>query len=295
LGALLNAFSTQYNMLENFVGINSVVKGGEQSPEIGKAVTEMVLSGTDNVLEGVLQGEMHLIKSCAKHLMWTAQRYGLQGVYNSKPFKIDPAKHSLNIYNCKMQVLPSPGEWQSLYMDAKAFAQAGEINYEDLVGLKNISNFKMAQSYLAYKRKRKEKLKQMNDARNMETTFKGQQESALVAEQAKAQSEALKSQNKIAEIQALEKEKRMTLVVQAALEKGFMPKETKEIFGKELEFISLQQNFYGEPTNNGEPIPAGGAGAEPVGGDILSGPGQEPIDGEAAADGGYGAAAIAEF
>jgi|GEM_PF-5808421 len=247
LERLLNSFITQFSLLEKSVGITPLVSGGVQSAEIGKAVSELQISGTDNVLESIIFAEVELVKSCAKHLMWTAQRYGLQGVYNGKIFKIDPTKHKFNIYNCKMEVLPSPGEWQALYADAKAFAAAGQIDYEDTIAVRDITNLKQAQLYLAYRRKRKEKRMQEEAMRNQEVTFKGQQESAMVAEKAKAESEMIKSRGKIDEIRAMEEEKRKTLIVQKALESGYFPADIKNILKTELAIagientISLQQ------------------------------------------------------
>lgn len=270
LGVLLNAFVTQYNLLQNFVGINSVVMGGTQSAEIGKAVTEMQIGGTDNVLKNVIAAEISLVKSSAKHLMWTAQRYGLTGVYNRKRFKIDPLVHSLNIYNCDMEVLPSPGEWQMLYAESRQFAAEGKIDYEDMVAVRDIKNFKTAQLYLAYKKRRKETQDRMIASQNAQETFKGQQESALVAAQAEMEQDKAKSENKIAEIKVLEYEKRKTALMTEFLKQGKIPKQLQEFVGMEIDFISLQSleenastgdtgsttdatGPVGEPT--GEPVP----------------------------------------
>ena len=271
---LLNSFTAQINLLESMVGITSLVKGGLQSPEIGKAVGEMQVQGTDNVLDGILTAEMELVKSCAKHLMWTAQRYGLNGVHNGKIFKINPEQHKFNIYNCKMEILPSPGEWQSLYQDAKLFAAEGRIDYEDLVAIRDISNLKQAQLYLAYKRKVKERRDQQIAEANQQATFKGQQESALVTAKAESEITNQKSRNKIDEIRAMEQEKRKTLIVQKALELSKSTQEIQQLLKQEL-FIAEQENIlylqsettedngeYTGASSGTEPEPV--AGAEPA-------------------------------
>jgi hypothetical protein len=267
---LLNSFVSQINLLENIVGINSIVKGGQQSAEIGKAVSELQIQGTDNVLEGVLNAEVEIITSVAKHLMWTSQRYGLRVAHQGKIVNIDPLKHKLNIYNCKMDILPSPGEWQSLYADAKAFAAAGQIDYEDLIAIRKINSYTDAQLYLAYKRKRKERIVQEQTVANQERTFKGQQESAMVTAQAEAQVNKAKSDSKLLEIRTTAEEQRKTLIVQKALEMGKMTKQIEEILKQELSFVeqenilALQSELQEIYDREQQPAGGGDTGGEPI-------------------------------
>jgi hypothetical protein len=257
LERLLNSFTAQYNILENMCGIGALVQGGSQSPEIGKAVSQLQSEGTDNVLAGVLDAEISIIEATAKHLMWISQAYGIDGGFKGQPYKIDPATHKFNIYNCKMGLLPSPGEWQALYMDAKAFAQAGQIDYEDTIAIRKIDNFTDAQLYLAWKRKKKERRVRQDAQQNQEATFKGQAAAAQAAEQAKAQTAMIVSQNKQAEIRVSEEEKRKTLIVQKALE------VVKDI--ADLDAV-LKQEFLVALQNGNEPIPneSGIPAGEPI-------------------------------
>jgi hypothetical protein len=240
LERLLNSFTAQLNLLSNMCGITASVEGGQQSAEIGKAVTEMLEAGTDNVLDGVVFAEIKLVEKISRHMMLIAQKMGLQGNFKGKTYRIDPAKHGLNIYNCKMSVLPSPGEWQNLYASLDKFAVAGEIDPADAVLIRKIDDYDQACLQLAVSRSRRQKAQERNATIQQENTFKGQADVAAQAEAAKQKTIELDTQGKIELTRVKEEEARKTLIVKAGLDAGMLAAMVKDILQEEIKFVDLK-------------------------------------------------------
>jgi hypothetical protein len=240
LERLLNSFTAQMNLLSSMCGITASVEGGQQSAEIGKAVTQMLEAGTDNVLDGVVFAEIKLVEKISRHMMLIAQKMGLQGNFRGKTYRIDPATHGLNIYNCKISVLPSPGEWQNLYATLDKFAIANEIDPADAVLIRKIDDYDQACLQLAVSRSRRQKMLQKSQIANQEATFKGQADVAAQSEAAKQKTIEMTTQSKIVEIKTKEEEARKTLIVKAGLEAGMLGNMIKQVLEDEIKFVDLK-------------------------------------------------------
>ncbi len=254
LERLLNSFTNQLNLVGQMAGITPSVEGGVQSPEIGKAVTAMMESGTDNVLQGVMEAEIKLCEKACQHMMLVAQKFGLKGSFKGKTYFIDPGKHEFNIYNCKINMLPSPEEWAALYADMTKFAAEGRIDPADVILIRKIEDYDQAYLQFAVSQKRMQREQLQMQLANQQQTFQGQAEVAQQSAAAEAEAEERKAQARIAELKMKAEEERKTLMLKALLEGKKIPDAAKEIVGMDMLAIGRNTLLDLQPPVEEEPV-----------------------------------------
>ena len=192
LQVLWSLLLQQINLLHDVVGVPKVDTGGGVSPEQGKAVTQMLLQGSDNVLSGLMDAKIRLYSSLWENLMYDILQTGESGVANNRAFSIPPGNPDERIPNLVVEPLPTDTDWQDLFAKAQQALAAGTLTIDQYAYLKIIDNMKQAWGYLAVQQKRTEmkkaQMQQMADQANTERQMMSNQQ----AQQGKERLEQLK-------------------------------------------------------------------------------------------------------
>ncbi len=88
LNVLWGLMLQQINLLHDVVGVPKIDTGGGVSPEQGKAVSQMLLQGSENVLSGLMAAKIGLYTSLWENLMYDIIQTGEVGVVGNKSFSI---------------------------------------------------------------------------------------------------------------------------------------------------------------------------------------------------------------
>lgn len=240
----------QINLLRDILGVSNVELGAQIEGGQGKAVTQMQVAGTENVLAGISFAEKQMFEMLYENLGWDVLRTGANGVLGTKPFLIPKGNPDERIPKFFCEVLPTEQEWNDLLMKAETALQAGTLTMDEYAYLKlSINNIKQAWVYLAIRKKRNEMAQaaatQANDQANTERLL--------------ASAEAA-SQAKLKEIEAESNAKKSEIMLQGWME---ILKESAKPLGegqKGIDIEKLKEQFdklmYG---NNGNPTNATGA------------------------------------
>jgi len=192
LQVLWSLLLQQINLLHDVVGVPKVDTGGGVSPEQGKAVTQMLLQGSDNVLSGLMDAKIRLYSSLWENLMYDILQTGESGVANNRAFSIPPGNPDERIPNLVVEPLPTDTDWQDLFAKAQQALAAGTLTIDQYAYLKIIDNMKQAWGYLAVQQKRTEikkaQMQQMADQANTERQMLSNQQ----AQQGKERLEQIK-------------------------------------------------------------------------------------------------------
>jgi hypothetical protein len=253
LNVLWGLMLQQINLLHDVVGVPKIDTGGGVSPEQGKAVSQMLLQGSENVLSGLMAAKIGLYTTLWENLMYDIIQAGEVGVVGNKSFSIPQGNPDERIPNLVVEPLPTDMDWQDLYAKAQQALAAGSLTMDLYAYLKIIDNMKQAWGYLAVQQKRTEikkaQMQQMADQANTERQMMSNQQ----AQEGKERLEQIKIiGNVIGEY------------AKAAFANP-MNTQNPELI---LQRIQLElEKMYGntgnangeQPSAGGPPIPAGGA------------------------------------
>ena len=180
LQVLWSLLLQQINLLHDVVGVPKLDTGGGVSPEQGKAVSQMLLQGSENVLSGIMASKIGLYNNLWENLMYDILQTGEVGVIDNKPFSIPPGNPDDRIPNLIVEPLPTDMDWQDLYAKAQQALAAGSLTMDQYAYLKIIDNMKQAWGYLAVQQKRTEmkkaQMQQMADQANTERQMMSNQQ-----------------------------------------------------------------------------------------------------------------------
>jgi hypothetical protein len=150
----------QINLLRDILGVSNVELGAQIEGGQGKAVTQMQVAGTENVLAGISFAEKQVFEMLYENLGWDVLRTGANGVLGTKPFLVPKGNPDERIPKFFCEVLPTEQEWNDLLMKAETALQAGSLSMDEYAYLKlSINNLKQAWVYLAIRKKRNEMAK----------------------------------------------------------------------------------------------------------------------------------------
>jgi hypothetical protein len=243
----------QINLLHDVVGVPKLDTGGGVSPEQGKAVSQMLLQGSENVLSGIMAAKIGLYTNLWENLMYDIMQMGESGVAQNKPFVIPPGNPDERIPNLVVEPLPTDMDWQDLYAKAQQALAAGSLTMDQYAYLKIIDNMKQAWGYLSVQQKR-------NDIKKVE----GQ----AMADQANTERQMMSNQQAQEGKERLEQIKIIGNVIGEYAKAAFanpMNTQNPELILQRIQ-LELEKmygntgNATGEQPPAGEPpIPAGGA------------------------------------
>lgn len=163
----------QINLFRDVIGVSNVELGAQVEGGQGKAVTQMQVAGTENVLAGISFAEKQLFEMLYDNLGWDVLRTGANGVLGTKPFLVPKGNPDERIPKFFCEVLPTAQEWADLLLKADTALQAKTLTLDQYAYLKlSINNLKQAWVYLAIRQKRNEMdqaaATQANDQANTE-------------------------------------------------------------------------------------------------------------------------------
>jgi hypothetical protein len=266
LNVLWGLLLQQINLLHDVVGVPKVDTGGGVNPEVGKAVTQMLLQGSDNVLSGLMDSKIRLYSSLWENLMYDIMQTGEAGVVNNKSFAIPPGNPDERIPNLICEPLPTDIQWQDLYSKAQQALAAGSLTMDQYAYLQIIDNMKQAWGYLSVQQKK-------NDIKKMQ----GQQ----MADQANTERQMMSNQQAQQGKEKLEQLKIFGNVIQEYAKAAFtnpMNSANPEVILQRIQLeIDKMYGNTGSASGGAEPagIPGLPAG-EPTGNPAISG---EPVQG----------------
>jgi hypothetical protein len=196
---LLFSMLTQHiAFLRDLIGIPNVELGAAPGAEQGKFVTQSQLSGSDNVLRGLVFAKLQLYQNLWENIMFDLIMNGGQGINGNRVYSIESGNPREHIPNLKVTPLPTDRDWQELYALANQALAAGTVTLDQVAYLKMIDNLKQAWGYLSIQEKRG-KMQQQNSAmQQMQMNAQVQQQSNAQAQQGKETIEKLRIQGEIA-------------------------------------------------------------------------------------------------
>ena len=263
LQVLWSLLLQQINLLHDIVGVPKIDTGGGVSPEQGKAVSQMLLQGSENVLSGLMDGKIRLYGSLWENLMYDILHGGDAGVFNNKAYAIPPGNPDDKIPNLIVEPLPTDAQWQDLYNKAQAAMTAGILTMDQYAYLQIIDNLKQAWGYLSVQQKRTE----------MKRAMQQQQ-----IDQANTERQMLSNQQAQMGKERLEQIKIIGGVIQEYAKAAFSNPMNNQNPDVILQKIQLEiEKMYGTGGNEsgGEPGVPTGAGDQSVPGGLSVG--QQPV------------------
>jgi hypothetical protein len=253
LQVLWSLLLQQINLLHDVVGVPKIDTGGGINPEQGKAVSQMLLQGSDNVLSGLMAAKIGLYTSLWENLMYDIMQSGEAGVAGGKAFNIPQGNPDERIPNLIVEPLPTDMDWQDLYAKAQQALAAGSLTMDQYAYLKIIDNMKQAWGYLAVQQKRTEmkkaQMQQMADQANTERQMMSNQqaqEGKERLEQIKIIGNVIGEYAKAAFASPMNTQNPELILQRIQLELDKMYGNTGNATGE-------------QPSAGGPPIPAGGA------------------------------------
>lgn len=201
-------------MLRDITGLNELTDGSTPDPRTLTTVAKLAYEGTNNALTHIVQGEKKLLESLANAVVLRLQDAVLKGEVkgymrslgnNTLNFiKINPNLH-LHEYGIFLEDKPTDDQRAMLMQQVAAGQANGLLDIEDAIIIQNTDNLKVAQQVLAYKVKKRKQEEEEKAIRMQQMNAETQQQSAMVAEQAKQQTLQIEGQVK-AQIIQVEKE-----------------------------------------------------------------------------------------
>jgi hypothetical protein len=241
LVGLINGYM---QLLRDNIGFNEVTDGSTPDPRMLNGVANIALQSTSNALYHITKAAKHINESVASGLCIRMQDAFAKGMkpymtslgVNTQRFWQTLADISVHELSIKLEDLPSDEEKQNYIADMQIALQAGQITIADKVYLDTIDNLKERSAVLAYFVKKNKQIEQQNQQMLIQENGKVQQQSALMAEQAKQQTMQLdyqlKTQYMLTESQ--EKQKLKAMELQARYAEGTQREEGR-IITKQVE------------------------------------------------------------
>ena len=206
-------------LLRDITGLNELTDGSTPNPRTLTTVARMASESTNNALGDITYAERRLIEKLAEAVILRLQDIVERGEVsgyikslgtNSIEFvraseKISPYEFGILIEN-----RPTDEQRMTLLTHLEQYRQTGLIEPEDDIMIRNTQNLKVAEQLLAYRVKKRKSEKQNEAMQMQQMNGQIQQQSAMVAEQAKQQTLQMEFQMKM-ELEKLKGEIQMQI------------------------------------------------------------------------------------
>jgi len=201
-------------LIRDVTGMNEMTDGSTPDPRTLTTVAKLAYEGTNNALTNIVQGEKQLLESLSNAIILRLQDVAAEGevkgyvrALGSNTMKFFKASPNLGLYEFGIFLEDKPTDEERAMLQQQVMAGQGNgmLDIEDAIVIQNTDNLKVAQQLLAYKIKKRRKEEEDKAMRMQQMNVQVQQESAMVAEQAKQQTIQAEGQIKGQLIQ-LEKE-----------------------------------------------------------------------------------------
>jgi hypothetical protein len=217
-----NIINQNIQLLREIIGFNEITDGSTPDPRTLNGVAKYAAESTNNSLDFIKRAVRGLIERLSYSLMIRVQdsaQYGnIKGYVRSiggssvEFFKLDP---NVSAYELGLTVTSKPTEFEKekLARRVEQAIQSNQITLADAMMIERLDNMKYAELMLAYRIKKNQEDVQKRSLEAQEMNAKVQQESALVAEQAKQQTIQVETQ---AKLMVLQKEKELDMQIMLA-------------------------------------------------------------------------------
>ena len=192
-------------MIRDITGMNEFTDGSTPDPRSLTTVAKLAYEGTNNSLAPIILGEKRLLESVSNAVMLRLQdvlhRGEVKGYVralgsNTVNFiKVHP-NVALHEYGIFIEDKPTDEQRMMLLQQVQAGQANGLLDIEDAIIIENTDNLKVAQQLLAYKIKKRREAEEEKAIRMQQMNAETQQQSAIVAEQAKQQTIQVEGQVK---------------------------------------------------------------------------------------------------
>jgi hypothetical protein len=207
-------------MIRDITGMNEFTDGSTPDPRALTTIAKLASEGTNNSLSSIVQGEKKLLESVSNAIILRLQDVvavsevkGYIRALGSNTVNFIKTSSNLALYEFGIFLEDKPTDEQRLQLMQQV--QAGQANglldIEDSVIIQNTDNLKVAQQLLAYKIKKRREQEEEKAIRMQQMNAETQQQSALVAEQAKQQTLQVEGQVK-AQIEQVKGQMQMELM-----------------------------------------------------------------------------------
>ena len=232
-------------MIRDITGMNEFTDGSTPDPRALTTVAKLASEGTNNSLANIIDGDRKLLESLSNAIILRLQDVVERGEFKgylkslgSNTLKFIKVNPKLPLYEFGIFVEDKPTDEQraQLMAQVQAGSANGLLDIEDAVIIQNTDNLKVAQQLLAYKIKKRKEEEEAKAIRMQQLNAETQQQSAIVAEQAKQQTIQIegqvKSQIEQLKLQGLMEIEKLKGEIQIQLEQL---RQTGKIATKDLE------------------------------------------------------------
>ena len=192
-------------LIRDITGMNEMTDGSTPDARTLTTVAKLAYEGTNNALAHIVQGDKKLLESLSNAIILRMQDVVQAGEVkgyvralgnNTMNFiRVNP-NLSLHEFGIFLEDKPTDDQRQMLMQQVMSSQASGLLDIEDSIIIQNTDNLKVAQQMLAYKIKKRREEEEKKAIRMQQMNAETQQQSALVAEQAKQQTMQVEGQVK---------------------------------------------------------------------------------------------------
>lgn len=184
------------NMVREITGLNAITDGSSPDPRTLNHVAQIANEATNNSLYNIVEGDRHLLESLSQSLcirIQDAAKYGtlkgyVRGVGKNTVNFIEASKELNNReFGIKLEDRPTDIQRDRLQQLVTAYLGQDMLDIADAIEIENSTNFKVAQSLMAYRTKKRREQKEAMAMQNQQMNAQMQAQAAQAAEQAKQQ------------------------------------------------------------------------------------------------------------
>lgn len=223
---LMDLIQKDLEALDEVVGVNRVMAGGNLHQDTGKATAGMQLQSAHTAIDYIYDADEYVSLEMCKTLstlhIQSVKTNGNKKKYSdifgensvrflTKDHGID--KHDFGIY---LEPRPSDEDWQLFYADINKAVDSQQIGIDDAARVRRLDNLKRAEEYLAVSIAKREKQARADKENDIKMNGQVQQESAQMANDL----EVKLLDQKMMVISAQGEEDRKTLQLKYQLEKN---------------------------------------------------------------------------
>jgi hypothetical protein len=198
---IINSFM---GLLRDNIGFNEVTDGSTPDPRTLNGVANLAYQNTSNALSSLFKAEKYLNESLADALvvrMQDAFSRGHEGYIaalggNTLKFWMSKTNITLHELSIIMEDKPSDEQKMELQRDMAIAIESGQITIADKIYIDTIDNLKEKAAVLAFRVKKNQEEAHARSMQQIQANGETQQQSAIIAEQAKQQTMQMEYQLK---------------------------------------------------------------------------------------------------
>jgi len=247
--SLINTYQYYLQMIRDVTGLNEARDGSLPDRNTLVGLQKLAANASNVATRHITQSSLYLTLTLAENislkvadaLEFPLTKSSLQNsisTYNIKTLEevVNLNLHDFGIY---LELEPDEEEKQQLEANIQIALQAGNIDVEDAIDLRQIKNLKLANQMLKIKRKEKEKQDQANQQANIQAQAAAQAETAEKTAMAEVQKQQAISGANVEYEKAKSEFEKDRMQLQAQLDKEKMMQQHKNAM--ELKQLETQQ------------------------------------------------------